>query len=74
MLVNTAFWPSKTSLQPHRTNREDSTHPRWFAHRLGPDLGDSIIVTTGRYAYRREPTCRSILVWTLGERVGIVVW
>ncbi len=32
--------------------REDTAHLRWLAERLGPDLVDSMIVTTGRHAYR----------------------
>ena len=32
--------------------REDTAHLRWLAERLGPDLADSMILTTGRHAYR----------------------
>ena len=32
--------------------RDDTVHLRWLADRLGPDLVDAMIVTTGRYAYR----------------------
>ena len=32
--------------------RDDTLHLRWLADRLGPDLVDAMIVTTGRYAYR----------------------
>ena len=31
----------------------DTVHLRWLADRLGPDLLDSVIVTTGQHAYRR---------------------
>jgi predicted AAA+ superfamily ATPase len=31
----------------------DTVHLRWLRDRLGPDLLDSVIVTTGQYAYRR---------------------
>ena len=33
-------------------NRGDTAHLRWLAERLGPDLADAMIVTTGRHAYR----------------------
>lgn len=33
-------------------NREDTAHLRWLANRLGSDLADAMIVTTGRHAYR----------------------
>jgi len=33
---------------------QDTVHLSWLADRLGPDLLDSVIVTTGRYAYRRR--------------------
>ena len=33
-------------------NRGDTAHLRWLAGRLGPDLADAMIVTTGRHAYR----------------------
>ena len=33
-------------------NRSDTAHLRWLAERLGPDLVDAMLVTTGRYAYR----------------------
>ena len=33
-------------------SREDTTHLRWLADRLGTDLADAMIVTTGRHAYR----------------------
>jgi predicted AAA+ superfamily ATPase len=32
---------------------KDTVHLRWLADRLGPDLLDSVIVTTGQHAYRR---------------------
>ena len=32
--------------------RGDTSHLRWLADRLGPDLADAMIVTTGRHAYR----------------------
>ena len=32
--------------------RDDTSHLRWLADRLGPDLADAMIVTTGRHAYR----------------------
>ena len=32
----------------------DTVHLRWLADRLGPDLLDSVIVTTGQHAYRRR--------------------
>ena len=28
-------------------------HLRWLANRIGPDLLDAVIVTTGAHAYRR---------------------
>jgi len=31
---------------------EDTAHLRWLSERLGSDLADAIIVTTGRHAYR----------------------
>lgn len=31
----------------------DTRHLAWFADRLGDDLIDRVIVTTGRFAYRR---------------------
>lgn len=34
----------------------------------------SVFATLANSFYGREPTCRSILVWALGERVRIVVW
>ena len=33
-------------------DRDDTAHLRWLADRLGPDLIDAMIVTTGRHAYR----------------------
>ena len=33
-------------------NRQDTGHLRWLADRLGSDLADAMIVTTGRHAYR----------------------
>ena len=33
-------------------SRKDTSHLRWLADRLGPDLADAMIVTTGRHAYR----------------------
>lgn len=33
---------------------KDTVHLRWLKDRLGPDLLDSVIVTTGQYAYRRK--------------------
>jgi uncharacterized protein len=33
---------------------KDTFHLRWFADRLGPDLLDSVIVTSGHHAYRRR--------------------
>jgi len=32
---------------------KDTVHLRWLADRLGPDLLDSVFVTTGQHAYRR---------------------
>ena len=32
---------------------QDTVHLRWLADRLGPDLLDSVVVTTGQHAYRR---------------------
>lgn len=32
----------------------DTAHLRWLRERLGPDLVDSVIVTTGQHAYRRD--------------------
>ena len=32
--------------------RDDTSHLRWLADRLGADLADAMIVTTGRHAYR----------------------
>ena len=32
--------------------RDDTSHLRWLADRLGTDLADAMIVTTGRHAYR----------------------
>ena len=32
--------------------RDDTSHLRWLADRLGPDLADAMIITTGRHAYR----------------------
>ena len=31
---------------------DDTAHLRWLAQRLGSDLVDAVIVTTGRHAYR----------------------
>lgn len=31
---------------------DDTAHLRWLAQRLGSDLADAVIVTTGRHAYR----------------------
>jgi hypothetical protein len=31
----------------------DVRHLVWLADRIGGDLADSVVVTTGRYAYRR---------------------
>ena len=33
-------------------SREDTAHLRWLSDRLGTDLADAIVVTTGRNAYR----------------------
>ena len=33
-------------------NRQDTGHLRWLADRLGSDLADAMIITTGRHAYR----------------------
>ena len=33
-------------------NRQDTAHLRWLADRLGSDLADAMIVTTGRHAHR----------------------
>lgn len=32
---------------------EDVRHLRWLSKRLGSDIADSIVITTGTYAYRR---------------------
>lgn len=32
----------------------DVRHLRWLQDRLGPDLLDAVVVTTGRDAYRRQ--------------------
>jgi len=34
-------------------DRNDSRHLEWLADRIGPDLLDAAIVTTGKEAYRR---------------------
>ena len=33
-------------------DRHDTRHLRWLADKMGPDLVDSMVVTTGRHAYR----------------------
>ena len=33
-------------------DRHDTRHLRWLADKMGPDLADAMIVTTGRHAYR----------------------
>ena len=33
-------------------DRRDTRHLRWLADKMGPDLADSMVVTTGRHAYR----------------------
>ena len=39
----------KLTTTPHR---HDTRHLRWLADKMGPDLVDSMVVTTGRHAYR----------------------
>ena len=32
--------------------RDDTRHLRWLLDRLGVDVADAVLVTTGRHAYR----------------------
>ncbi len=32
----------------------DTRHLKWLAHRIGDDLLDAAIITTGKHAYRRQ--------------------
>jgi phytoene dehydrogenase-like protein len=34
-------------------SQDDTVHLRWLRDRLGDDLLDAVLVTSGRYAYRR---------------------
>ena len=34
-------------------SQDDTVHLRWLRDRLGDDLPDAVVVTSGRYAYRR---------------------
>lgn len=43
----------EVELSPEVTSA-DTVHLRWLADRLGPDLLDAVVVTTGPHAYRRQ--------------------
>lgn len=42
-----------TGRQPPVTGDSPVTHLRWLASRLGDDLLDAVVITTGPHAYRR---------------------
>ena len=46
---------------------KDTLHLRWLADRLGPDLLDSVIVTTGQHAYRRTDGIAVVPLALLGH-------
>ncbi len=45
----------------------DTVHLSWLADRLGPDLLDSVIVTTGQHAYRRTDGIAVVPLALLGS-------
>lgn len=45
-------WPSRSKLAAV-VNDHDVRHLHWLKKQLGAELADSVIVTTGRDAYRR---------------------
>ena len=38
----------------HSVTDSDVRHLRWLSDRIGPDLLDAVVVTTGNEAYRRR--------------------
>ncbi len=46
---------------------KDTVHLRWLTDRLGPDLLDSVIVTTGQHAYRRTDGIAVVPLALLGH-------